>query len=131
VKQGVTAIKGKTLAAEAGRTEVRMESAARNDFFGTAEAVPLTRPRTAVGFILNITRFTRDGPATAHLQYAMAVESFPAGRRSQAERPRNSERRPAIGNQCLALFARRTSDGGSDQRERGAKPRVEAALPHQ
>src|SRR5690348_2959565 len=41
----------------------------------------------------------------------------------------NSERRPAIGNQCLALFARRTSDGGSDQRERGAKPRVEAALP--
>jgi hypothetical protein len=61
----------------------------------------------------------------------MAAESFPAGRRSQAERPRNSERRPAIGKQCLALFARRTSDGGSDPAcgKRGAKPRVEAALP--
>src|SRR5690242_15282444 len=75
----------------------------------------------------------------------MAAESFPPGRRSQAERPRNgapnqrsvlvgvgnSERRPAISRQCLALFPRRTGDGGSDpaRGKRGAKPRIKAALP--
>ena len=57
----------------------------------------------------------------------MVVESFPAERRSQAERPRNgisgkrswfarvgnSERRPAIGKQYLALSPRRTGDGAA------------------
>ena len=55
-------IEGKKKSAKAGRTEVRVEGATRNDSFGTAEAVPLTRPQTAVESTTGSSRFTCDGP---------------------------------------------------------------------
>src|SRR5690349_10753642 len=86
----------------------------------------------------------RSGWRDAFWRYEMAAESFPAGRKSQAGRPRIGAATNVVGllgweirsggppsaipHAGLMLFPCRTEDRGSDPAcgKRGAKPRVKA-----
>jgi hypothetical protein len=61
MKRRAETIEGKKKSAKAGRTEVRVEGAERNDSFGTAEAVPLTRSRAVVESRTDTPRFICEG----------------------------------------------------------------------